>query len=249
MNDFDFCNSFVFAEICFQRYHHTDNTHGISCHYFGFLKKGTCLVVSNNEKININEGDWFYLPKDLKYHSYWSSEDSILFDSFGFKFAPIKQKFKAQKLDLNNALRHKLAELSKNKEVSLYSVGLLYSLFDMLLPQMQIETMTPMDEIVQKSIEIMHLSPLLKISDVAKTLKVSETVLYSAFKRSIDKTPNSVRQEICCQNAIDLLSTTDLSVEEISFRAGFSSSSYFRKILFSVTGKTPRQIRSEAKTI
>lgn len=206
-------------------------------------------MVSDKGEININEGDWFYLPKGLKYHSYWFGENSILFDSFGFKYAPIKQKLKAQKLDLNNALQHKLAELSQNKEVSLYSVGLLYSLFDMLLPKMQVEAMTPTDEIVQKAIEIMNRSPLVKIADVAKTLKVSETTLYLAFKRSIDKTPNSVRQEICCQNAIDLLSTTDFSVEEISFRTGFSSSSYFRKVLFSVTGKTPRQIRSEAKTI
>ena len=56
-----------------------------------------------------------------------------------------------------------------------------------------------------------------------------------------------MKQEILCEKAVQLLTTTDLSVEEISNRLLFSSSSYFRKIFKKYTGKTPRQIRKDSQ--
>lgn len=45
------------------------------------------------------------------------------------------------------------------------------------------------------------------------------------------------------QNALDLLAHTDLTIEEISSKVGFSSSNYFRKVFFDITGKTPKEVR------
>ena len=46
--------------------------------------------------------------------------------------------------------------------------------------------------------------------------------------------------------AVNLLSTTNRPVQQISDAAGFSSTSYFRKLLRKYTGKTPLQIRKES---
>ena len=59
-------------------------------------------------------------------------------------------------------------------------------------------------------------------------------------------TPHALRQKILVEKAVELLTTTDIPIEEVSDRLGFSSSSYFRKILFAQTGKTPSAIRKEA---
>ena len=45
------------------------------------------------------------------------------------------------------------------------------------------------------------------------------------------------------QHAIELLANTDMTVEEISRRVGFSSSNYFRKIFIKLTDKTPKELR------
>lgn len=85
------------------------------------------------------------------------------------------------------------------------------------------------------------------MKDVATHCKISESGLYPIFQKVFQKTPLEMKQEILCEKAVQLLTTTDLSVEEISNRLLFSSSSYFRKILRKYTGKTPREIRKESR--
>ena len=85
-----------------------------------------------------------------------------------------------------------------------------------------------------------------KISDVAKHCSMSQSGIYLLFKQNLNQTPNEVRLEIICDKAVELLSTTALSVQEISDRLGFSSTSYFRKTLKAHTGKAPLEIRKES---
>ena len=59
-------------------------------------------------------------------------------------------------------------------------------------------------------------------------------------------TPNTQRQIILCERAVELLTTTDRPIEEISTALGFSSSAYFRKVMREHTGMTPREIRKNA---
>jgi len=85
------------------------------------------------------------------------------------------------------------------------------------------------------------------VSRLARLCNVSESGIYLLFKRELNKTPNQVRLEILCQRAVSLLTTTNKSVQEISDTLGFSSTSYFRKILKANSGKTPLQIRKESE--
>lgn len=85
--------------------------------------------------------------------------------------------------------------------------------------------------------------PSRKIADIAAACGVCESGLYGVFRRTYRETPNTVRQRVLCEQAKHLLVTTDLSVEEISERLSFSSSSYFRKVMRKHTGMTPGEIR------
>ena len=73
--------------------------------------------------------------------------------------------------------------------------------------------------------------------------------MYHLLKTKLGKTPNRLRQEAKCQQAVKLLTCTDLSVEQISTQLGFSSSSYFRKIFHSKVHKTPTAYRKESRNI
>ncbi|MEE1048063.1 MAG: helix-turn-helix domain-containing protein [Clostridia bacterium] len=42
------------------------------------------------------------------------------------------------------------------------------------------------------------------------------------------------------QHALDLLSNTTLSIEEISSKTGFSSPNYFRTVFLKLTGSSPK---------
>ena len=90
---------------------------------------------------------------------------------------------------------------------------------------------------------------VLSTKQVAQSCGISESTAYHVLRKELNKTPNQLRQEAKCQQAVRLLSCTALPVEEISTQLGFSSSSYMRKLLRATTGKTPLQLRKAAQFI
>lgn len=102
-------------------------------------------------------------------------------------------------------------------------------------------------DIAEIALEYMHNNTEFHIADVANHCKVSESTLYGIFKKAYNRTPVEMKQEIFCERASELLITTNLSVEEISDKLNFSSSSYFRKVFKKYTGKTPLQVRKNTK--
>lgn len=100
--------------------------------------------------------------------------------------------------------------------------------------------------VIENAMEYMDRHPDFKIADIAKYCSISESGIYSLFKRELNQTPNEVRLKILCKKAVLLLTTTDRSIQDISDALGFSSASYFRKTLKQHVGKTPSKIRKDA---
>ena len=83
--------------------------------------------------------------------------------------------------------------------------------------------------------------------ELARHCRVSESGLYAAFRCVKGYTPVEAWHRVLVERAEVLLTSTDLSVEEISRRLGFCPASYFRKIVRRVTGSTPRELRARAR--
>lgn len=249
MTDTKFSKSFHFNVLRFNKYHFTDHsTTPCPMHYFGCILKGTAEIKSKREKLILQPNEIFYIPKGLKYQSQWFSQDNgqIEFYSFGFEYSPINKPFILQKLVCSDTSRQLFDELCKEIPITNKSYGKLYSFFGVVSYDMKQDKYIAPNPIVEKATQYMTENFNSKISDVANHCGMSESGIYSLFKRELNKTPNDVRLEIMCDKAISLLSTTNISVQEISDSLGFSSTSYFRKILRNHTGKTPLEIRKES---
>ncbi len=70
MNSILTYDAFRFYEINLHKYQHTDNRSGAPDHYIAIMNKGYCRLVSDNQTIEIDEGDAFYIPMGLSYQSY-----------------------------------------------------------------------------------------------------------------------------------------------------------------------------------
>lgn len=238
--------SFGFHQIRYEVYHYTDNRIGVDRHYLARMIAGRCSIVSEGKVVEIEQGDLFYIPKGCRYESFWYGQPHVRFDSFGFTLFPLQAEcsFPVQVIRCTDAERALAQQLSENKEVSCLSLALLFGLMHRLMPQMISDTPSKESRICAQAESYLIEHPTADNAEVAKSCMVSESTLYAAFRTERKVTPNEMRQRICAERAVSLLTTTDLSIERISSELGFSSTSYFRKILKKHIGLTPREIRN-----
>lgn len=246
MNDINFCNSFIFNIFRFRKYHFSDlSKTPVPRHYFGCLIKGNVIIKSQQQELRLGVGEVFYIPKGLHYQSQWFG-DEIEFYSFGFEIAPTSKAFLLQKVDCSEEERALFAALCEEVPFTEKGIGKLYHFFGEVSDKMLQDKKAYRNPTLDWATAYITDNPNAKISDIAKHCNISESGLYALFKKQTGKTPNDFRLEVLCDKAIEMLSTTNKSVQEVSDETGFSSTSYFRKILRKYKGKTPLQIRKES---
>lgn len=250
MKDAKFFKSFSFNLFQYKQYRTTDMTRGCPVHYLAQIISGSAKIVTNSSTLTIKKGDVFYIPKGLAYHSYWYPEnESVSFYSFGFEFFPTVDKgYKLQKINLTHGEDALLNALKDDITLTPQTIGRLYYLLGEISPRLLPDEQSTC-RTVNRAIEFMRQHKDYNMTDVADFCGVSESGLYIKFKKHLGKTPVTVRQEILTEKAKELLSNTDLPIEQISDSLGFSSSSYFRKIFYSHTQTTPTQYRKMSKNI
>ena len=251
MKELIFSKNFNFNAFNYAKYHHVDNRNGIPNHCLAYMQKGYCKIVSRDTTLYIKPGDVFYIPKGLSYQSYWHSKDSTEFLSFGFQFFPESEtkSFPLQKVACSDEIINQIKGLPVSKRNDSYVFGAFYSVLAAILPHLEYVDHEPHNSIIKKAEKFIYHNTDCKVSDIAQHCLLSESALYHIFKKQAGFTPNELIQKIRCEKAISMLTKTDKSIQEISDTLKFSSTSYFRKIIYKHTAKTPRQIRQLAKKI
>ncbi len=249
-------DAIFFENLSFHTYIRTNNYHtnqslGAPRHFFAYMVTGNCRIDSKDITIQARAGEMFYIPKGLEYHSYWYSKDKVQFKSFGFHHFPESalRQFPLQKIQCSEAAAALIRDLPTEQAVDSALLSRFYGAVAAILPFMKYKEPNPKKAVIDKAIQFILCNERCRVSDIARHCLISESALYDIFKKEAGCTPNVLRQQVLCEKASLLLSTTDRSVQDISDSLGFSSVSYFRKILRQYTEKTPRQIRKEAKSI
>ena len=204
-----------------------------------------------DQVLEVEENEMFYIPKGSKYHSYWIADNYYQYDSIGFLYFPTHASngYKPQKIQYDEAIWNAFLPLSMDKTVNAASIGALYSLLGLLEPILELAPSSSDVAVYEKLLMLMKENPYLAIPEYAARCQISESLLYHYVKRSSGKTPNRLRQEILCEKAAELLFTTSYTIEEICAKLGFSSTAYFRKVFQSVYHTSPSQMRKKENMI
>lgn len=244
-------NNFSFNFLILKKYKYTDNRKGSPYHYLAYMERGIGKIVSDDITINIRPGDFFYIPEGLPYQSYWHSEDEIRFLSLGFHFFPESRnkEFLLQKINMDEFLKARIKKIPTELKIDSFILGEFYSILSSLIPLLEYKVHNSKKHILEKAEKYVFENTNCNVSDIAKHCLLSESGLYNIFKKESALTPNELIQKIRCEKAIVMLTTTNKSVEEISNSLEFSSTSYFRKVLYKFTQKTPMEIRKSSKNI
>lgn len=233
--------------------HHTDMSRGLPYHHVARLCRGTGhIVLVSGEELHLSAGDVFYFPMGMRYHSYWygdetDSEHRVEWDSVGFTIFPdeMGRCYAPQILTVDKATRAWLNSLMAPLTDPLTRSGYLYLVLGSLLPHM-VETQTDGNQrMIALARKYMTQHPGCTVASLAAACGMSESSLYSLFRKHSSVSIREMRNQIRIEQAVGLLTTTDLSVEEIARRLEFSSAAYFRVVFREVTGKKPRDVRRE----
>ncbi len=100
-------------------------------------------------------------------------------------------------------------------------------------------------ENLQRIIEKRLDDPTLSVNSLSEELGVSRAQLFRKVKAQMGITPFDLLHQIRLQKAQQLLRNTDLSVSEVAYSVGFTSSSYFAKCYKSVFGVAPAEDRKQ----
>lgn len=251
MNNTEFYNLFSFNIYFRSANYVTDNSKNLGApfNFVALMLKGMVKLKTRNQVIEIKEGEVFFIPKNQLYDSHWfvDKNGEIEFLSLGASNLPISSTthYLIQKINCTDNQKEILYKFLDDRTVSCKTVGLFYEFLGNVFPFME-RNISHNELTLEKALDYMYQNNSFKTKNIADYLNVSEATIYNIFSKNLGKTPLEMKQMISCEKAVNLLTTTNLSVEQISGYLGFSSSSYFRKILKKHTNKTPLQVRKEA---
>jgi AraC-like DNA-binding protein len=86
----------------------------------------------------------------------------------------------------------------------------------------------------------------IKLEEIASLSKLSTDYFSKMFKTMTGVTPSVYLQFIRISNAAELLTNTNLSVSDISYKVGIEDANYFTRLFKKVTGVTPIAYRDQA---
>ncbi len=88
-----------------------------------------------------------------------------------------------------------------------------------------------------------NLDRKITIKDICENVGCSKTTLIASFKKEFGKTVNTAIIEDKLSEAEKLLSTQDMSINDIAIATGFLDQSYFSKVFLSKHGISPSEYR------
>ena len=167
VNNTQFSNSFMFREYRFKKsYRYTDARSGAQMHYIACMRKGHCRIVSEEGTIEVSQGEVFYVPKNLRYQSYWYGEDAICFDSFGFHFFPNPEErnYPLQVISSTSEALQLADQVKAHEENSGGAIFAFFKLLEHLLPQMTCSDAR--DKILLKAERYLYNDPFAQVADI-----------------------------------------------------------------------------------
>ena len=225
MDNMRFYNFFFFTTLIFQNVHHTDRSSGVLSHHVGRMLRGTARIVTDHgEELFLSKGDVFYMPRGMRYHSYWYPDESdggaVEFESYRFDLFPCQtgREYALQLLFPDDEALSDLNRLSAHKTVDCASVGLLYAFLGKMFPTMQRVDLDHDRALFSKARRYIDLHPHFRVSDLARHCAISESALYAFFRSYANTTPIALKNRILAEKAVTLLGTTDFSVAPFLFR-------------------------------
>ena len=154
-------------------------------------------------------------------------------------------------------LKHIVVEMLKNTTSSINNQykrqGLLYSFFSILSKNINISAPQEQDGEnihIRRAVEYVRNNYFntIRVTDIAKYVCVDRTYLYELFRRYLEVSPQEYLTNYRLTRAAELLTLTQLTMEEIALSCGYQNAYSFGKAFKAKRGITPARYREKNRS-
>lgn len=237
---------FMIKELKFKKTYTSGSLQSYSMPCIGYIREGMGIFFCEGKTYYAHKGDIVYIAKDTKYYSVWYGEPDIDFYSISFDFTHPYSFYDYRFQIVGGFDEEKFEYMLKSYESHpMKSIGTMYGILDELYQIMKKEGSPIKSEGIDRAVSHieMHYSEPLAIDRLCSICHCSRSSLFELFKKRTGVSPIVYKHNLMIQHALDLLAHTDLTVDEISQKTGFSSSNYFRTVFRKMTGKAPSEVK------
>lgn len=216
-----------------------------------------------NDTFDVKRDDMIIVNPNVYHHEDSSGEDPLEYVVLGVKDltfglsneenAFLYQSFEKNNIDMQYCITHLLME-SENKPVGYQTMcQKIFEIFLMqIIRQMQLNlSSNPIQKPIKREIRMIchyidqNYSEDITLESLGNYMKMNKYYMAHEFKRCMGLSPINYLIERRIKECKSLLTTTSLSIAEISETVGFSSQSYFSQMFKKNMGMTPKQYRDE----
>ena len=94
-----------------------------------------------------------------------------------------------------------------------------------------------------------HYQEKIGLADICKTGNVGKTTCSAIFMKYTNQTPIEYLTDFRLRKGIELMTSTDMTLAEISYEIGFSGSSYFAETFRKCFGCSPGEYRKQLPNV
>ncbi|MGN0633726.1 MAG: helix-turn-helix domain-containing protein [Oscillospiraceae bacterium] len=237
----------------------TVRSSGFSHHQILFCTKGKGVLRLDGRNIEIPPNTAFFLPADYPHEYYPTSDDwdihwvvpdgyacYNLLSSLGLNKPMV---FEIKNMALIEHFFSKMHESIRGDAINgnMRASGYLYNfLIELSCQKDSVTVIRTSNRAMVTAIDHINDRYMNKITmaELCEVTELSKQQLCRLFKRYLNSRPMEYVAKRRIQAAKELLSSSDMSVEEIAEAVGFCSGSYFSKLFSRYEGMTPTQFRS-----
>ena len=215
----------------------------------GIILKGSGTYIYLSKKLKVSEGDVVFIPENIYCYSEWHGEPKIEVVYLSGFIHYESYKYEPQLVEISEEAKNDILQISElissaDERSGLVAYSLFYKLLADIIPKLSESDIT-FDKTLGAAIEYIskNWNKPFQMTDLAKSLCVSESTVYHLFQKELGQSPISFLNSIRINVAIEYLENTGYSISTISNLVGFNSENHFRRIFSDLTGITPLKYR------
>lgn len=241
------CSFFAERTIFFtKRISHIDS--GFTNPRIAYICKGSCLCSAyTGEKIELREGDVWFLPKSKPYASSWTLDSEGVVEFYFFEFDADFISFEYdtfQKIHMPSML-DAFAQLyeANLKGEKFRSISLFYEIIDKVVPCLK-KSESEHYKMVIPALEYLYenYSEKIKIETLASLCALSQSRFHAVFKLAVGITPIEYKNGIKLSRAVEMIKNGN-TLEVVCDELSFSSPAFLRRLIKKRFNLTPKEIR------